>query len=150
MVAMKALIAILPFFLSVTTAIPQDPATSHLLAPIAADENTSSENNVDFATSMAEGEATNDDSDRDWNVSAADGEVIVNFYKDKNPDKNVKIDPKTCKGNAEIALMKWRSNCKAFNAIFRKSCYTDAPSEEKCCPLAKEKSCDHYWPAEGE
>ncbi len=67
-------------------AIPQDPATKNMLAPATVDVDSSGENNnnVDFAASMNEDEAS-----KNWNVSASDGEVIVNFYKDKNPDKNV-------------------------------------------------------------
>ena len=140
MVAMKALMVLAPFFLSMVAALPQDPATKNMLAR---DENNASgeNSNVDV-TAVTDTSA--------WKVSSSDSGVIVDFYKDKNPNKDTPIDPNTCKGQAEIALMKWRSNCKAFNAIFRGSCYTDAPSFSNCCPLYKSKSCKHYWPAAGE
>lgn len=83
-------------------------------------------------------------------ANISDPGVMLSFYKDKNPDKDVVIDPETCKGKAEIALMKWRARCKTFYAIFRFSCYTRAPSESKCCPLYRTKSCAHFWPQPGE
>jgi hypothetical protein len=132
MVAIKSLITLLPVFLTVTTALPGKVQVDGT--------NLGARGTVDVAS-------TSHGSDSDSNSNT---HVGVNFYQDKNPDSHTKIDPNTCKGNAEIALMKWRSNCKAFNAIFRGSCYTHAPSEERCCPLAKGKSCWKYWPKEGE
>jgi hypothetical protein len=139
MVAMKTLLAILPFFLSVATALPSDTATNGMLAPaaVAADENGNS--NADFAADAAA-----------WNISASSGKVDVEFYKDKNPNKNTPIDANTCDGQADIALMKWRAECKTGYAIFRKHCYSHAPSHGRCCPLPRSKSCAHYWPAPGE
>jgi hypothetical protein len=112
-------------------------------------------NSTGFASSVdgqfaAEMEEAGIDVSSRWNRTSSSTNVDVNLYRDKNPDYDVVIDPNTCEGNAEIALMKWRSNCKGFNAVFRGSCYTDAPSKQKCCPLAKRKSCEHYWPANGE
>ncbi len=130
---MKTFVAFLPFFLSMATALPQDPAAYNKAAPVSGEEN----NNVDLAAEA-------------WNVTASNGAVNVEFYADKNPDDRTKIDINTCNGKAEVALMKWRSHCKAFNAIFRKSCYTDAPGTNKCCPVPHEKSCTHFWPKAGE
>ncbi|ERF76391.1 hypothetical protein EPUS_06949 [Endocarpon pusillum Z07020] len=123
MVAMKSLVVLLPFFLSMAVALPPIPAAYNETAPLSAEA---------------------------WDVSALDGSVNVNFYEDKNPDSSTKIDPNTCRGKAIIALMKWRSNCKTFNAIFRSSCYTHAPSHHNCCPVPHKKSCTHYWPKPGE
>lgn len=123
MVAIKSLVVLLPFFLSMAAALPPIPAVSNLTAELSAEAG---------------------------DISALDGSVNVGFYEDKNPDHSTKIDPNTCKGKAIIALMKWRSNCKTFNAIFRSSCYTHAPSNHNCCPVPHKKSCTHYWPKAGE
>jgi hypothetical protein len=76
--------------------------------------------------------------------------VVMKYYKDKNPEYDVMIDANSCEGKAEIALMKWRSDCKSFSAIFRSSCYSRAPSRERCCPLSQKESCEDYWPRDGE
>lgn len=152
MVAMKSLITLLPFFLALTNALPQGSlqgganAAADVEDP-GVDVHENDSNDIELAASMED--AGIDVSTR-WNRTSSSTDVDVNLYRDKNPDYDVVIDPNTCEGNAEIALMKWRSNCKAFNAVFRGSCYTDAPSKQKCCPLAKRKSCEHYWPAKGE
>jgi hypothetical protein len=139
---MKAFIAFIAFFLTLVAALPQDPATSNMLAPVSADESGS---NVDFATAM---DAAADNAA--WNVSASDGSVDISFYKDKNPDSNMVIDPHTCKGQSEIATMKWRYTCKGPWVLLHAHCYTRAPSESRCCPLYKSSSCEHFWPKAGE
>lgn len=135
MVAIKALVSILPFFISMATALPQDPATKGPLnaAPVSAEENNG---NVDLAAA--------------WNVSAQNDSVNVNFYEDKNSDSHLVIDPETCNGQSEIALMKWRTDCKDGNALFRPDCYSDAPDNDTCCPVPRSKSCKIFWPKEGE
>jgi hypothetical protein len=95
MVAMKTLLAVLPFFLSVATALPSDTTANEMLAPAPAVADENGNSNVDFAADAAA-----------WNVSASSGKVDVEFYKDKNPDKNTRIDANTCNGQADIALMK--------------------------------------------
>lgn len=124
----KTLVALFSLlsFLLMAAALPQDPATTNMLAPAFPDNNAGNKV-ADPATG-----------------------ITVNLYKDKNAEHNVVIDPDTCKGKAEIALMKWRSHCKTFEAMFRFSCWTDAPSESKCCPLSWTSSCKHYWPTRGE
>jgi hypothetical protein len=139
MVAMRTLLAVLPLFLSVATALPSDTTGNGMLAPAPAVADENGNSNVDFAADAAA-----------WNVSASSGKVDVEFYEDKNPDKNTRIDANTCNGQADIALMKWRAECKTGNAIFRKHCYSHAPSHVRCCPVPKSKSCAHYWPAPGE
>lgn len=134
MVSMKALVALLPFFLSMVAALPRDAAANNMTTPVSAAEN----NNVDLA---AEG----------WGVNASDGSVNVNFYEDKNPDHSTIIDANTCEGKAEIALMKWRKDCKTAMALFRiKKCWNYAPSREACCPVPHQSSCTRYWPKPGE
>jgi hypothetical protein len=126
MVAIKALISLLPFYLALTTtAMPQYPALNATTPDIA-----------DKAVA--------------WDVSASDSSVSVNFYEDKNPDHSTPIDPNTCKGQAMIAEMKWKSECKSFGALWRHNCWSHCPSESRCCPLPKEKSCKRYWPKKGE
>jgi hypothetical protein len=82
--------------------------------------------------------------------STFEDDVVMKYCKDKNPEYNATIDANPCEEKAEIALMKWRSNCKSFSAIFRPSCYSRAPSRERCCPLSRRQSCEDYWPRDGE
>ena len=139
MVAIKALIALLPFYLAMTAAMPHYPTTS----------NTTS-TSVDMDMAMASTASTADKAS-DWNVSTTDGSVTVNFYEDKNPDHSTPIDPSTCEGKSQIALMKWRSNCKGLAATWRrKECWNRAPSEARCCPVPRVVSCTKYAPEQGE
>jgi hypothetical protein len=136
MFAIKALITLLPFYLVLTAAMPQYPTTSNT---------TSTEVDITSTTPTTADKASN------WGVNATDGAVTVNFYEDKNPDHSTPIDPNTCQGQAEIALMHWRSNCKSLAALWRyKGCWNHAPSQSRCCPVPKKKSCIKYWPEKGE
>ena len=133
MVAMRALVALLSLSLSMVAALPQDAAAYNMTAPVSAEKNKA----VDLA-------------DDDWNVSASDGSVTVDFYSDQNPDHSTVIDANTCEGKAEIALMKWRELCKRWSAVFHGRCYSHAPSRDTCCPVPHGDSCTEFWPRIGE
>jgi hypothetical protein len=137
MVAIKALIALLPFYLAMTAAMPQYPTTGNT---------TTAE--VDMATATT---PTAADKAAEWGVEASNGSVSVNFYSDKNPDHSTLINPNTCEGQSEIALMHWRYTCKSYHGFFHPhKCWNRAPSRSRCCPVPTKKSCIKYWPEEGE